>query len=59
MQEQKIEVEDLDHLGLVAGMIDELGIVKVIDRLIPKDKNKGAILSFGELTKVKRFGICQ
>ena len=51
MQEQKIEVKNLDHLGLVAGMVDELGIVEVIDRLIPKDKNKGAILGFGELTK--------
>jgi len=51
MRDQKIEVKNLDHLGLVAGMVDELGIVEVIDRLIPKDETKGAILSFGELTK--------
>jgi len=51
MQEQEIEVKNLDHLGLVAGMIDELGIVRIIDQLIPKDESKGAKLSFGELTK--------
>jgi transposase len=30
-------VKDMDHLGLVAGMIDELGLVKLIDTLIPQD----------------------
>lgn len=28
---------NLDHLGLVAGMIDELGLVSLIDTLIPQD----------------------
>jgi len=51
MQEKEIKVKNLDHLGLVAGMIDELGIVKAIEQLIPKDESKGAKLSFGELTK--------
>jgi transposase len=30
-------VQDMDHLGLVAGMVDELGLVERIDRLIPQD----------------------
>ena len=51
MKNQKIEVKNLDHLGLVAGMVDELGIVEIIDSLIPKEEKKGAKLSFGELTK--------
>ena len=28
---------NLDHLGLVAGMVDELGLVSLIDTLIPQD----------------------
>ncbi len=30
------ESEVLDHLGLVAGMVDELGLVERTDRLLPK-----------------------
>lgn len=30
-------VKDMDHLGLVAGMVDELGLVELIDTLIPQD----------------------
>ena len=30
-------VQDMDHLGLVAGMVDELGLVALIDTLIPQD----------------------
>ena len=30
-------VQDMDHLGLVAGMVDELGLVERIDSLIPQD----------------------
>lgn len=32
--------QTLDHLGLVAGMYDELGIGEVIDRAIPQDLDK-------------------
>ncbi len=34
---QKIESKNLDHLGLVAGMYDELGIGDVIDEAIEQD----------------------
>jgi transposase len=40
----------LDHLGLVAGMVDELGLVELIDRLIPQNKEKG-IVSIGQAVK--------
>jgi transposase len=32
--------KELNHLGLVAGMFDELGIEKSIDALIPQDMNQ-------------------
>jgi transposase len=35
---ETVIVMNLDHLGLVAGMIDSLGIVEEIDRLIPSER---------------------
>lgn len=40
----------LDHLGLVAGMYDELGIGEVIDQAIPQDMTK-RIVSLGQAIK--------
>ena len=40
----------VDHLGLVSGMIDELGIVKSIDEVIKQDMDKRH-LSIGECVK--------
>ncbi len=31
------ETKTIEHLGLVAGMYDELGIGELIDQLIPQD----------------------
>ncbi len=30
----RIEVQDIDHLGIVAGIIDETGLVEEIDRRV-------------------------
>ena len=30
-----LKVENLDHLGLIAGVIDELGLVELLDELFP------------------------
>ena len=30
----EIDVEDLDHLGLIAGIVDEIGIVEITNRLL-------------------------
>ena len=31
---QEIDVQDIDHLGIIAGIIDEIGIVEIIDQLL-------------------------
>ena len=33
-QQPQIEVQDIDHLGIVAGIIDEIGLVEEIDRRV-------------------------
>ncbi|MEN9898935.1 MAG: hypothetical protein RLZZ66_2584, partial [Pseudomonadota bacterium] len=30
----------MDHLGLIAGMVDELGLEELIDTLIPQDQEQ-------------------
>ncbi|NEO30119.1 MAG: DUF4277 domain-containing protein [Symploca sp. SIO3C6] len=38
---EEIKVEDIDHLGLIAGIIDEIGIVEIINSQIgidPREK---------------------
>ena len=30
--EIQIEVQDIDHLGIIAGIIDDIGIVEIIDK---------------------------
>jgi transposase len=45
----KIEVEDIDHLGIIAGVIDEIGIVEIIERELgshPQEK-----VSAGQVVK--------
>ncbi|WP_293132533.1 DUF4277 domain-containing protein [Microcoleus sp. bin38.metabat.b11b12b14.051] len=32
--QEEITVKDIDHLGLVAGLIDELGILEHINQLV-------------------------
>ena len=36
----KIKVQDLDHCGIIPGIIDELGLVAEIDELIGKHGNQ-------------------
>jgi transposase len=45
----QIAVSNLDHLGLVAGMIDEIGIVEIINRLIGEEA--GEKVSPGQAVK--------
>ncbi|MEM6613012.1 MAG: DUF4277 domain-containing protein [Cyanobacteria bacterium P01_C01_bin.72] len=30
----EIDVQDIDHLELIAGIVDEIGIVEIINRLL-------------------------
>ncbi len=45
---EEIEVKNLDHLGIVAGLIDEIGIVDKINELLgtePREKvNAGVVV---------------
>lgn len=49
--ENHYTIQSIEHLGLVAKMIDELQIVELIDRLIPQDRSQRN-LSVGECVKV-------
>lgn len=47
--EAQIDVQDLDHLGIIAGIIDEIGIVEIIDKEIGTDKREN--VSAGQVVK--------
>ena len=34
---EEIEIKNLDHLGIVAGIIDEIGIVQKVNELLGTD----------------------
>jgi transposase len=46
---QEIQVQNLDHLGLVAGIIDEIGLVEQINQLV--GQQPGEIVSPGHVVK--------
>jgi transposase len=46
-----IQVETLDHLGIVAGLVDKLKLVERIDARIPLSKAHGAIVTHGQSIK--------
>ena len=50
MVQQKAVIKNTDHLGLIAGMVDELRIAESIDEAIPSS-SKSKNLSYGEATK--------
>lgn len=47
---QHYSSKQLDHLGLVAGICDELGLAGLIDRLIPQNEEKRTV-SIGQAVK--------
>jgi transposase len=48
-QPEEIEIKNLDHLGIVAGIIDEIGIVEKVNELIGTDSRE--IINCGEVVK--------
>jgi transposase len=44
-----IEVKNLDHLGIIAGLIDEIGIVEIINEKLGIDKREK--ISSGQVVK--------
>lgn len=45
----EIEIQNIDHLGIVAGIIDAIGLVEIINELIPEQK--GEKVSPGHVVK--------
>jgi hypothetical protein len=45
----EIQVKNLDHKGLVAGVIDEIGIVEIINEIVPE--KAGEKVSPGQVVK--------
>ena len=50
MEIREVVIKNMDHLGLIAGMIDELEIVKNIDEALPSSSQTKK-LSYGESVK--------
>ncbi len=46
-EDEELIVKNIDHLGLIAGFIDELGLVEEVDRLIPSERK----VSIGTMLK--------
>ena len=45
---EEVEVIHLGYLGIVAAMINELGIIDKIDKRLPVSKERGAIVTIGQ-----------
>ncbi|MBJ7297013.1 MAG: DUF4277 domain-containing protein, partial [Dolichospermum sp.] len=40
LKPQEIEIQNIDHLGIVAGIIDSIGLVEIINELIGVKKEE-------------------
>jgi transposase len=45
----EIQVQDLDHLGIVAGIVDEIGLVEQVDELLGRHSQE--VVSLGQVLK--------
>lgn len=48
LESELVHSETIDHLGLVAATIQDIGLIEKIDNLIPVSKDKGANLTIGQ-----------
>lgn len=48
LKEENVSSQVLDHLGLVASVIKDIGLIEKIDQRIPVSKEKGARLTIGQ-----------
>jgi transposase len=46
---KELKIQNIDHLGIVAGIIDAIGLVETINELIPSEK--GEKVSAGQTVK--------
>ncbi|WP_083260471.1 DUF4277 domain-containing protein [Cyanobacterium sp. IPPAS B-1200] len=42
-----IEIENIDHLGIIAGIVDEVGIVEIVNQKLPSYPIRLHIISCG------------
>ena len=49
----EIQVKNLDHLGIVAGIVDQIGLVEEIDRLV--EPHPQQIISTGQVVTTRAF----
>jgi transposase len=47
LTEETITIESLDHLGLIAGTMDTIGLIPIIDKMLPINSRKGSKVSMG------------
>ena len=45
---EKLELQPIDHLGLVAGLIKKYDLVKFLDKQLPVSRDKGSLVSHGQ-----------
>ena len=58
-QSTEIQVKNLDHLGLVAGIIDEIGIVEIINEQVSMGSRRNChSWASRESDYPERIGIC-
>jgi hypothetical protein len=48
---EEIEIKNLDHLGIVAGIIDEIGIVEKVNELLGTDDREN--INCGEMDNMR------
>jgi hypothetical protein len=46
---EKIEIKNIDHLGIVAGIIDSIGLVEIVNELLGEDPSEK--ISAGHVVK--------
>ena len=51
-QLENLEIKNLNHLGIIAGIIDEIGIVEIVDEQLGTDSSE--IISPGVIIQGKR-----
>ena len=54
-EDNQVNSKELKHLGLVAGTIKKIHLVKKIDKLLPVSKQKGANVTIGERAYTPTF----
>jgi len=52
-----LQIENLDHLGIVAALVDELGLVELTDEVLGTHKLNN--VSPGQVVKAMILRVCQ